>query len=139
MYSQEEELMSMSTSSSSSSSSSALAVIQAGAKGNIVSAARSGGGGGAISARKLIELSDGFASYTAATANVDWEGAGQTAAATEFAKILLDVRGQPYKIFWWMKQLVWVMPRPNPRSELRWWTVAQRKRWRVFSKHDRGS
>lgn len=45
-------------------------------------------GGGALSPRKLVEMSEGFASYTAATTDVDQDGAGQTAA--EFAKLLLQ-------------------------------------------------
>ena len=48
---------------------------------------------GALSPRKLLEMSDGFASYTAATADVDRDGAGQAAAALEFAKLLLDEKG----------------------------------------------
>jgi len=49
--------------------------------------------GGALSPSKLIEMSDGFASYTAATADVDQDGAGQAAATKEFAKLLLDPEG----------------------------------------------
>lgn len=49
--------------------------------------------GGTLSPRKLFEMSDGFTSYTAATANVDRDGAGQTAAMLEFTKLLLDEKG----------------------------------------------
>lgn len=48
---------------------------------------------GALSPGKLIEMSEGFASYTAATADVDIDGAGQSAAASEFAKLLFDPDG----------------------------------------------
>jgi len=47
---------------------------------------------GTLSPRKLIEMSDGFASYTAATSDVDRD-AGQAAAALEFTKLLLDEKG----------------------------------------------
>eukprot|EP00522_Entomoneis_paludosa_P003713 CAMPEP_0172472072 /NCGR_PEP_ID=MMETSP1065-20121228/68139_1 /TAXON_ID=265537 /ORGANISM="Amphiprora paludosa, Strain CCMP125" /LENGTH=347 /DNA_ID=CAMNT_0013230193 /DNA_START=3585 /DNA_END=4628 /DNA_ORIENTATION=+ len=71
-------------------SQSALAVVQAGANVGQEEEEKSGG---ALSPRKLLELSDGFASYTPATADVDRDGAGQTAAVTEFAKLLLDPKG----------------------------------------------
>jgi len=64
---------------------SALQFVQAGA------AAKQKGG--TLSPNKLLEMSDGFASYTAATADVDRDGAGQAAAALEFAKLLLDEKG----------------------------------------------
>merc|ERR1740139_1571239 len=50
-------------------------------------------GGGALSPGKLMEMSEGFASYTAATADADQDGAGAKAAAAEFAKLLLDPDG----------------------------------------------
>jgi hypothetical protein len=69
----------------------ALAAIQAGARGEeYVPPAKKGG---ALSPGKLIEMSEGFASYTAATADVDRDGAGQAAAAAEFSKLLLDPKG----------------------------------------------
>ncbi|KAL3803102.1 hypothetical protein ACHAW5_001966 [Stephanodiscus triporus] len=46
-----------------------------------------------LSPKKLIEMTDNFASYTAATATVDRDGIGRTAAAKEFAKLLLDKEG----------------------------------------------
>ncbi|KAK1741039.1 ABC1 kinase family protein [Skeletonema marinoi] len=46
-----------------------------------------------LSPKKLMEMTDNFASYTAATATVDRDGAGRTAAAQEFAKLLLDKEG----------------------------------------------
>ena len=42
-----------------------------------------------LSPGKLIEMSQGFTSYTAATANVDRDGAGQEAAVRELAKLIL--------------------------------------------------
>jgi hypothetical protein len=72
-----------------SSPSSALAVVQAGAaQGKAPSRSP-----GALSPRKLVEMSEGFASYTAATTAVDKDGAGQLAAATEFSKLFLDPKG----------------------------------------------
>ena len=65
-----------------------LAIVQAGAKGKEIPVR-----GGKLSPSKLIEMSDGFASYTAATADVDRDGAGQAAATAEFAKLLLDPKG----------------------------------------------
>lgn len=70
---------------------SALAVVQAGARGEDLSASCKPKG--ALSPGKLIEMSEGFASYTAATADVDRDGAGQLAAAEEFTKLLLDPKG----------------------------------------------
>ena len=69
---------------------SSLAIVQAGARGEAMPSASKGG---ALSPEKLIEMSDGFASYTAATSDVDRDGAGQAAAAAEFAKLLLDPKG----------------------------------------------
>lgn len=46
-----------------------------------------------LSPGKLIEMSEGFASYTAATADVDMDGKGQAAAITEFTKLFLDPKG----------------------------------------------
>jgi hypothetical protein len=46
-----------------------------------------------LSPKKLIEMSEGFASYTAATSDVDRDGKGQAAAANEFAKLFLDPQG----------------------------------------------
>lgn len=70
---------------------SALAIVQAGTRGE--HAASSFTAKGALSPGKLIEMSEGFASYTAATADVDRDGAGKTAATTEFTKLLLDPKG----------------------------------------------
>ena len=67
---------------------SSLAIVQAGTQGVQIPA-----GGGKLSPSKLVEMSDGFASYTAATADVDQAGAGQAAAAAEFLKLLLDEKG----------------------------------------------
>lgn len=46
-----------------------------------------------LSPSKLIEMSEGFASYTAATSDVDRDGKGQAAAAAEFTKLFLDPEG----------------------------------------------
>ena len=46
-----------------------------------------------LSAAKFVEMSEGFTSYTAATANVDRDGKGQLKAATEFTKLFLDPKG----------------------------------------------
>lgn len=67
----------------------ALAAIQAGARGEEYVPKKEGG----LSPGKLIEMSEGFASYTAATADVDRDGAGQAAAAAEFSKLLLAPEG----------------------------------------------
>lgn len=64
---------------------SSLAIVQAGAG---TATPRKG-----LSPEKLIEMSEGFTSYTAATANVDQEGKGKAAAAAEFAKLFLDPKG----------------------------------------------
>lgn len=48
---------------------------------------------GTLSPKKLLEMSDGFTSYTAATADVDRDGAGQQAAVLEFIKLLVDEEG----------------------------------------------
>jgi aarF domain-containing kinase len=72
-----------------SSPSSALAVVQAGAaQGKAPNRSP-----GALSPGKLVEMSEGFASYTAATTAVDKDGAGQLAAATEFSKLFFDPKG----------------------------------------------
>ena len=77
-----EEVQKQTTSTTQSS----LAIVQAGAGRT---PKRSKG----LSPGKLIEMSEGFNSYTAATANVDRDGKGQVAAATEFAKLFLDPKG----------------------------------------------
>ena len=46
-----------------------------------------------LSPAKFVEMSEGFTSYTAATANVDRDGKGQLKAATEFTKLFLDPKG----------------------------------------------
>lgn len=66
-------------------SRSALSVVQAGAVGKESKS-------GTLSPSKLIELSEGFNSYTAATTEVD-NSLGQAAAAREFANLLLDPKG----------------------------------------------
>jgi len=65
-------------------SSSSLAAVQTGA------GTRAPAG---LSPQKLIEMSEGFASYTSATADVDRDGKGQAAAVTEFSKLFLDPEG----------------------------------------------
>jgi aarF domain-containing kinase len=68
------------------SEQSALQVVQAGAQGGVKKSS-------ALSPSKLLEMSDGFTSYTAATADVDRDGKGQEAAVLEFVKLLLDEKG----------------------------------------------
>lgn len=46
-----------------------------------------------LSTAKLLEMSEGFTSYTAATADVDRDGKGQAAAVAEFSKLFLDPKG----------------------------------------------
>ena len=65
-----------------------LAAVKAGVNGGAASEKAS-----ALSPKKLLELTDNFASYTAATATVDRDGEGRSAAAKEFAKLLLDRDG----------------------------------------------
>jgi len=48
---------------------------------------------GGLSPAKLVEMTEGFASYTSATADVDREGKGQTKAVAEFSKLFLDPKG----------------------------------------------
>lgn len=64
---------------------SSLEVVQAGAR----SANRST----SVSPRKLLEMSEGFTSYTAATADTDRDGKGQATAIAEFTKLFLDPKG----------------------------------------------
>eukprot|EP00538_Stauroneis_constricta_P000412 CAMPEP_0119563014 /NCGR_PEP_ID=MMETSP1352-20130426/22222_1 /TAXON_ID=265584 /ORGANISM="Stauroneis constricta, Strain CCMP1120" /LENGTH=973 /DNA_ID=CAMNT_0007611537 /DNA_START=26 /DNA_END=2944 /DNA_ORIENTATION=- len=80
---EEEKQESMSTTGS-------LSIVQAGA----AAAAKDGvARRNTLQPKKLVEMSEGFASYTAATSSVDSDGAGQAAAAQEFAKLLLDPKG----------------------------------------------
>ena len=64
---------------------SSLEIVQAGAG---TKPARKG-----LSPGKLVEMTEGFNSYTAATADVDRDGKGRVAAAAEFAKLFLDPKG----------------------------------------------
>lgn len=70
------------------SSSSGLAAVKAGVNGDEATKSSS-----SLSPKKLLEMTDNFSSYTAATATVDRDGEGRTAAAKEFAKLLLDKEG----------------------------------------------
>lgn len=65
-----------------------LAAVKAGVNGG--DAGKKAGG---LSPKKLLELTDNFSSYTAATATVDRDGEGRSAAAKEFAKLLLGKDG----------------------------------------------
>ncbi|KAL7542745.1 hypothetical protein ACHAXR_012087 [Thalassiosira sp. AJA248-18] len=67
-----------------------LAAVKAGVNGGAASEKAN-----SLSPKKLLELTDNFSSYTAATATVDRDGAGRSAAAKEFAKLLLDKEGSP--------------------------------------------
>lgn len=64
-----------------------LAAVKAGVGGESTAKSSS------LSPKKLLEMTDNFASYTAATATVDRDGEGKTAAAKEFAKLLLSKDG----------------------------------------------
>jgi len=46
-----------------------------------------------LSPAKLVEMTEGFASYTSSTADVDEVGKGQAKAAAEFGKLFLDPNG----------------------------------------------
>jgi aarF domain-containing kinase len=48
---------------------------------------------GGLSPAKLVEMTEGFASYTSSTTDVDEVGKGQAKAAAEFGKLFLDPRG----------------------------------------------
>jgi len=69
--------------------SSGLAAVRAGVNGHDGAEDKVS----SLSPKKLLEMTDNFSSYTAATATVDRDGEGRTAAAKEFAKILLDKDG----------------------------------------------
>ena len=69
--------------------SSGLAAVRAGVNGHEGAEDKVS----SLSPKKLLEMTDNFSSYTAATATVDRDGEGRTAAAKEFAKILLDKDG----------------------------------------------
>jgi aarF domain-containing kinase len=69
-----------------SEDTSALAAVQAGTRGESFKPA------GTLSPAKLLEMSEGFASYTASTADADTEN-GQAAAIAEFTKLILDPKG----------------------------------------------
>jgi len=72
------------------SGGSGLSTIQRSTTQSIKEASPKSGG---LSPAKLVEMSEGFTSYTAATANVDRDGKGQLKAATEFTKLFLDPKG----------------------------------------------
>ena len=81
---QEQPLVSQQTSTS------ALSFVQNGAASAVAgSDTDQTGSSNSLSPGKLIEMSQGFASYTAATANVDRDGAGQQEAIRELAKLIL--------------------------------------------------
>ena len=72
---------------------SALALVQ---QATLEAAAADGEASGrkeGLSPAKLVEMTEGFASYTSATADVDREGKGQAKAAAEFGKLFLDPKG----------------------------------------------
>ena len=78
--------------SSSAGISPGLAAVRAGVNGSSVSN-KSMKASSALSPKKLLEMTDNFSSYTAATASVDRDGAGRTEAAKEFTRLLLDKEG----------------------------------------------
>ena len=49
--------------------------------------------GGALNAAKLLEMSEGFASYSDSTSSVEVDASGQGAAAREIANLLLAREG----------------------------------------------
>ena len=79
-------------SSSAAGISPGLAAVRAGVNGSSVSN-KSMKASSALSPKKLLEMTDNFSSYTAATASVDRDGAGRTEAAKEFTRLLLDKEG----------------------------------------------
>jgi hypothetical protein len=70
-------------------SASGLAAVKAGVNGAITGEKKAS----SLSPKKLLEMTDNFASYTSATATVDRDGEGRTAAAKEFTKLLLSEDG----------------------------------------------
>merc|ERR1719163_2303322 len=52
-----------------------------------------GGAAAGLSPAKLVEMSEGFASYSASTADVDRDGAGRDKAAQEFVNLLISPEG----------------------------------------------
>ena len=69
-----------------------LAAVREGANGSSATN-KSTKASSALSPKKLLEMTDNFSSYTAATASVDRDGAGRTEAAKEFTRLLLDKEG----------------------------------------------
>eukprot|EP01041_Mallomonas_annulata_P007088 gene7088-14420_t len=53
----------------------------------------SSSGGGMLSVKKLVEMTDGFSSYTAATANADRDSKGVQAAGEALSSLLLSSEG----------------------------------------------
>ena len=98
--------------------SSGLVAVKAGVYGNTAEKS-------ALSPKKLLEMTDNFASYTAATATVDHDRLGKIAAVKEFAKLLLDKDGSTEYIS--IKNdgeispssACSVKPRPLPHSRLK--------------------
>lgn len=70
------------------SSSSGLAAVKAGIDGATGEKKAS-----SLSPKKLLEMTDNFASYTASATTVDRDGEGRSAAAKEFTKLLLSQEG----------------------------------------------
>ena len=69
--------------------SSGIAAVKAGVSEVTVAERKSS----SLSPKKLLEMTDNFASYTASATTVDRDGQGRTAAAKEFAKLLLNEEG----------------------------------------------
>jgi hypothetical protein len=78
-------MLGLDTEARAAPASPSLAIVQEGAG---TAQARNG-----LSPKKLMEMSEGFASYTASTADVDNLGKGQAAAVSEFTKLFLDPNG----------------------------------------------
>lgn len=73
-------------------SSPGLAAVRA-SVGDATTATEGTMAGSSLSPKKLLEMTDNFASYTASATTVDRDGEGRSAATKEFAKLLLSEEG----------------------------------------------
>jgi aarF domain-containing kinase len=85
---QEHQMVASSSNTNTNGSGSGLSVVQ-----SAVASSHNDGKMNGFSPAKLLEMSEGFSSYTATTTNVDGDGRGQLKAATEFTKLFLDPKG----------------------------------------------
>jgi len=77
--------------SSTTDPKSALALVQQATRA--AASAEDAGKKEGLSPAKLVEMTEGFASYTSLTTDVDEVGKGQAKAVAEFSKLFLDPRG----------------------------------------------